>query len=396
MSSNLRKRIDGQRVAELTRRLIERESENPPGNEAGVGDVIAIFCERLGLEVTRQPVAGDRFNVIARLPGRNRNHSFAYNGHLDVVPAGPAELWTTPAFTPDIRDGRLYGRGACDMKGSVAAFMHVLECLVDQDEPPAVDIVFTAVIDEEKSNKGIKALLDSGFHADWCVVGEPTGMDIAIGHRGVIAFELIMDGVACHAAQSQHGANALYHAVEAVQAIRNLDRGWQQQRSNDVLGQSRLQVTGCQSGVKVNVIPARASLQIDGRLACGETEAQVRDALEAELSRLQAAGSIGSWQLNQTTFCPSGLTPVEAGISRHCAAAVERARGMAPRLYPFEATCEAAFLMEAGIKTLIIGPGSIVQAHQADEFVELDQLEMAALGYAQIIDSLDEVIFSHA
>lgn len=388
--------VDGQRVVDLTQHLIALESENPPGNEAAAGAFVADFCTRLGIEIERQPVEGERCNVIARLPGKNRNHSIAYNGHLDVVPAGPAELWTTPAFAPCVREGRLYGRGACDMKGSIAAFLHVLECLVASDEPPAVDVIFTAVIDEEKSNKGIKALLASGFHADWCIVGEPTNMDVALGHRGVLAYELILDGVACHAAQSQHGANALYYATEAIQAIRDLDRQWQATRIDDVLGQSRLQVTGCQSGVKVNVIPARATLQIDGRLACGETEAMVREALETELLALQSDGTIGEWHLRQTTFCPPGLTPAEALVSQHCATAVEQARGEVPRLYPFEATCEASFLIEAGIQTLIIGPGSIAQAHQADEFVSLDQLKLAAKSYAHLIDTLDEALFPHA
>lgn len=396
MSQRLMDCVDGQRVVDLTQHLIALESENPPGNEAATGAFVADFCTRLGIEVERQPVEGERCNVIARLPGKSRSHSIAYNGHLDVVPAGPAELWTTPAFAPCVREGHLYGRGACDMKGSVAAFLHVLECLVASDEPPAVDVIFTAVIDEEKSNKGIKALLASGFHADWCIVGEPTNMDIALGHRGVVAYELILDGVACHAAQSQHGANALYYATEAIQAIRDLDRQWQATRIDDVLGQSRLQVTGCQSGVKVNVIPARATLQMDGRLACGETDAMVRETLETELAALQADGTIGAWHLHQTTFCPPGLTPAEASISQHCAMTVEQARGEAPRLYPFEATCEASFLIEAGIQTLIIGPGSIAQAHQADEFVSLDQLKLAAKSYAHLIDTLDETLFPHA
>lgn len=395
MSQCLMERVDRQRVIELTSRLIALESENPPGNEAAVGRFVADFCRQLGLEVECQKVEGERCNVIARLAGRDRRHSVAYNGHLDVVPAGPVELWTTPAFSPEVREGRLYGRGACDMKGSVAAFLHVLECLVASGEPPAVDVILAAVIDEEKSNKGIKALLASGFQADWCIVGEPTNMEIALGHRGVIAFELVLEGVACHAAQSQHGVNALYHAGEAIQAIRDLDRHWQATCINDVLGPSRLQVTGCQSGVKVNVIPAKATLQIDGRLACAETEAMVREALVAELRELQAAGTIGEWHLHQTTFCPPGLTPAEFSISRHSAAALESARGELPQLYVFEATCEASFLIEAGIQTLIIGPGSIAQAHQADEFVALDQLELAARSYANVIDTLDETAFTH-
>ena len=381
--------VDEQRIIEIASDLMRFKSDNPSTedplnthNETEVGEYIYNFFTSLGISVEKQIAYEKRFNVIATIKGQNpKAPSIAFNGHMDVVPAGDLSLWKKDPYEPYIDNGLLYGRGACDMKGAIACCMHVMELIVKHDLKPQGDVVFTAVIDEEKSNKGINKLLSSSFKVDSCIVGEASDCEIYVGHRGVLAFDIEISGVSCHAAMTAvgQGRNAITDACKAVAVIKELDKELKQNKSL-MLGHSQLNVTGFQSGIKVNVIPDKAVLQIDGRTALGENVDDIQALITARLDALKNQNEILDYKIKATTFCPS----YELNENNEFLAYAKKdakLSGNKDTLSVFGATCEASLIAKTGANVIIFGPGSLKQAHNVNEFVETLQLAKAAKFY---------------
>ncbi len=267
------------------------------------------------------------------------------------------------------------------MKGAIACFMHVMELLVEHHYTPNGDVVFTAVIDEEKSNMGVNKLLESGFSPDYCIVGEATELNIAIGHRGVVAFDIEVNGVACHAAMTAQGqgVNAIELGAKVVNQIQDVDQSLKTARS-ELLGFSQFNVTGFQSGIKVNVIPDVAYLQVDGRTAMSETLEDMKGLLQERLGSMQAAGEIQGFTIRETTFCPSYEISADDVLVVTMQKAAQLVEQQA-KTCAFGATCEASLIANTGSKVVVCGPGSLKQAHNANEFVAVDQLTKAAQLY---------------
>ena len=388
--NELIKYIDEQRIIQIASDLMRFKSDNPSttdlenhSNETGIANYILDFFKSVGIEAYSQAAFFNRVNVIACLKGVSKLGvpSIAFNGHMDVVPAGDLSLWDHDPYDPWLKDGKLYGRGACDMKGSIACFMHVMELIKEHHIPHDEDIWFTAVIDEEKSNKGVNALLQSSFKADRCIVGEASSCEILIGHRGVLAFEIEIPGIACHAAMTATGQcrNAILDAIKVIKSIENVDIKLHEEKS-EMLGFSQLNVTGFASGIKVNVIPDKAVLQIDGRTALGEKLEDIQNLVASELDALKDNGEILSYKIKPTTFCPSYELPLDSSFLRTAKSAAEKI-GIDPKVSVFGATCEASLIAKSCPEVIIFGAGSLKQAHNSNEFVPVDELVKTAQFY---------------
>lgn len=360
------------RVLQVTKDLVSLESDAMLGHEKAMGEYVFRFLETLGIEAHRQPCAPDRFNVIARIPGHDRGRTLAYSAHLDVVPQGDAARWSSPPYQPQVRDGKLYGRGACDMKGSIACSLCAVEWLTRHGVRPANDVLLMYDVDEENANLGLKTYLEHPQSADFLLVGEPTGLRMAVGHRGVMAFTVTFHGKSVHAGQAEQGRNAIYAAADAMTEIRRLNETLSAQ-TQAYLGKPSIHVTQIQGGTKVNVIPDTATLRIDRRLIGGENvqscTQQVRNALQPVCQRTGC-----DCDVQVTTYCPPGSSDATQPALQRIAALLTRL-GLDPTPKAFEASCEAGLLQERlKVPMVILGPGSIAQAHQIDEYIALEQL----------------------
>lgn len=379
------KSVNAERVTELACELIRRESEAPPGNEAAVGAYVYGLLRGMGLEVEKQPCAENRFNVFARLKGgRPGGVRGMYCGHLDVVPAGDLSLWTGPPYSPQVRGGRLYGRGACDMKGSIASMLHAVELLAPRRRELAGEWSLLLDADEEHANLGLKTWLHHPLtQPDFVIIGEPTGLRPAVGHRGVMAFRIDIQGESVHAAQHRQGKNAISAAVRVAERVEALD-GRLAEAGGSFLEPGSVVVTALHGGEKVNTVPGSCTLSVDRRLTAGETRADCEAQMD-DLLRLVEDETGCRCRCEVTTFCPAGLLPADAPLVKSLAARIEQVCGVSMRAACFEASCEAGFFLEQHIPTVILGPGSIRQAHTADEYVCVQELADAAKIYALTI-----------
>lgn len=367
---------DKQRIIEIAKQLISRESDSLQGQEGAVGEYITAFFDRIGIPSDRQYCAEDRFNVIARIPGKDHTHCTMYCGHMDTVPFDDPSLWTSPACTPEIRGGKLFGRGACDMKGSLACTLFMAEYFSSHKITPETDILLVYDVDEENTNLGAKTYLRNPDKVDFVIVGEPTDLTIDVGHRGVMAFTVEVIGKSAHVGQAKFGINSIYVMMEIIKEVTRLqDELCEIQQ--EYLGSPSIHITQIWAGEKVNVIPSKATIRVDRRLVNGET----REGCKEQLDRIvrSVCTEYGCrYSISVTTFCPPGktdysCTPVQA------VASLLSQYGMDDRPRAFHASCEAGLFQERlGVPVVIFGPGSIAQAHQADEFVSVEQLYVGA------------------
>jgi acetylornithine deacetylase len=340
-------------LAQLTARLVEFDSVNPAlvpggGGEHGIALYVADWCAARGLEV--ELVGVERTSVIARRRGSGGGRSLLLNGHLDTVGVAGVDA----PFEPRIEDGRLYGRGAFDMKGAVAAL------LLAAAEAPELrgDIVVTAVADEELASVGTEAVLEH-ITADAALVAEPTDLRVAVAHRGFVGFEIETAGVAAHGSRPDLGVDAIAKMGSILVALEQLERRLQQGRRHPLAGTGSVYASLIEGGQELSSFPARCRLVGERRTIPGETVEQV----ERELRVL--AG--------EATFrLIAAREPYETPVEHPFVELVVRASGgQEPVGAPF--WTDAALIAAAGIPAILYGPAG-EGAHAEEEWVDLASL----------------------
>lgn len=368
--------VSEERLTELTIELVSRESEAPPGNEAVVGQWITEFIQNLGLPVQKQDCENGRFNVIVDIPGQDSSlKPYLYIGHMDVVPPGDLAQWETPPYQPQLRNGRIYGRGTSDMKGSIACMLHIAELLAGSHTQPPRPLRLLFNIDEEHQNLGLWKYLETKPEAELALIGEPTGAQIHLGHRGVMAFQVDFNGKGAHAARPQLGINAIEQAVDFCKQAEQLNQTLLQQ-PDPLLGPGMISVTMIEGGTKVNVVPQSCRVRLDRRLTAGETP-------EAALHQMETlAAAYPQATVAITTCCPVGRIDETSPHVKRMQDAFAEANGREAEISVFPATCEAGLFEEhTGVPALIFGPGDIAQAHQTNEYIETQSLYTAAKAF---------------
>jgi acetylornithine deacetylase/succinyl-diaminopimelate desuccinylase family protein len=379
-----RKLLDGIDRAELTtllQELVRRPSPNPPGSEEAVAGFLADTCRALGLRAEVDEVAAGRPNVYASL-GPAGEPGLLLLGHTDTVPAG--EGWTRPPFGGELADGRVIGRGAVDMKAGVAAAVIAMAALqrsgLELDRPVAL----AAVIDEEETGAGVRALLERpGFAAAAAIVPEPTDLQTIIACRGNCYVEIELTGRSAHAGSPGEGRNAIYGATRVVDAIRALDDGLASRR-HPLLGTASWSVGTIRGGTGTAMVPDRCLISVDRRLLPDESG----DDAHAQLDAALAALDLGADDLAARTELLMEIPSFELAPDHELVQGVRRASvdaGAPERpTAGWAAACDGGYLMRyAGIPSVVLGPGSVVdQAHRPDESVPIAQVEIAARAYA--------------
>ena len=331
--------------------------------EKNVADFLASVAARAGLEVEFQKVAPGRANVIVRLlpPGTIRQ-TILLAPHLDTVGADDSQ------FVPRRKNGRLYGRGACDTKGSIAAMLTALcELANAKSRPQETEIVFAGLADEENAQIGSRALVASGFKADLAIVGEPTRLQMVTAHKGSLWLQLETRGRAAHGATPQLGQNAIHEIARIVDALETDYATRLRCQRHPLLGTATVNVGTIHGGTQPNIVPDRCAITIDRRTLPGETDAGVRREIAALLRAKTLSAKISSTKLAP---CLPLETSPKLPLVRHLLRSIGQTRPVGVDFF-----CDAAVLAAGGIPSVVFGPGDIAQAHTADEWISLDSLE---------------------
>jgi acetylornithine deacetylase/succinyl-diaminopimelate desuccinylase-like protein len=265
-------------------------SNDPHTGERRVGEFLATVAASAGLEVEFQEILPGRSNVIARLlPPKKVRRTILLAPHLDTVVAAEEQ------FIPRIKNGRLYGRGACDTKGSVAAMLMALITLAESPaRPQETAIVFAGLIDEENAQIGSRALVARKFKADLAIVGEPTCLGIITAHKGSLWLQLETKGRAAHGSTPHLGQNAIREMARVVEVLESQYAAQLRRRRHPLLGTGTVNVGTIAGGRQPNIVPDACSVVIDRRTLPGETEASVRREIKALLKAQKLGATISN------------------------------------------------------------------------------------------------------
>jgi acetylornithine deacetylase/succinyl-diaminopimelate desuccinylase-like protein len=380
--------IDEDLLVRVTVDLLQARGQNPPGEEAATVAILAAAARELGLEVVTTPVEPGRDNLTITLGGNNGaggNDSVGQGpgllllGHTDVVPVG--EGWTTDPFGGEIRDGRIYGRGASDMKGGLAAALVALAALRGTGLSGPVELA--AVVDEEETGKGIRAYV-AGTERSFlgCITAEPTDLQTIIAARGDSYLRVAIHGRACHAGNPDDGANAIYGAAAVVAEIERL-HATLAAYPHPLLGPATWSVGQINGGTGGSVVPAECVIVADRRLLPGESPAAVLDDLRRRVAALGLEDRGLTVDLDMPMEMPAFETPADAELVHITDAARVDAGGPDLPLAGWTAACDGGYVArDIGVSVVVLGPGSVTaQAHRADESVAISELLTAARAY---------------
>lgn len=362
-------------LVELAQALIRLDTVNPPGREGDAAAMLGAYLEARGVAVDVRDLGSGRANLVASVPGAGTGRSLVLAGHLDTVPAHTDE-WTVDPWAGVVKDGLLFGRGACDMKGSVAAMAVALTRLVEAD-PLSGDVVLVATAGEETDSYGAYALLDQGvlYSVDGIVVGEPTRLELGVCHKGLLWVEVELEGQAAHGSQPEQGVNAIQRLLEWLEPFDELEqlvRGAAHAR----LGSGSLSLNMIAGGTAPNIVPDRARATLDFRTVPGIEHKAI---LETLRSRAPAAG------LRVLRDSVPVATPEDSELVRATTSAIRQMEGGDAKLrgLPY-VTDGSAFSEFSDASIVIVGPGDERVAHTKDESVAISDLGRAADLYEAI------------
>jgi acetylornithine deacetylase/succinyl-diaminopimelate desuccinylase family protein len=369
--------IAPEKLYALTAELVRRPSVS--GEERPVADLIANFLGDHGFDAEMTEVEPGRPNVSACWGAEGP--ALLLTGHSDTVPVG--EGWSRDPFGAEIADGRLYGRGSCDMKAGLAGMLLAMAAVKRRLPRPARQVIFAACVDEEEGGKGTQDALRKGLAAEWAVIGEPTELQPIGAAKGNAYFEVKVRGRSAHAGSPELGANAIYGAAKAIEAVQR-HHAELRTRSHPLLGTPSASVGTVSGGFTVSAVPDSCTFWIDRRLIPGEDGNSALAELSRRLHEDGAAYPGTRIEERLAMEMPAMQSPPDHPIFAALAAAAADAGGPSLPLGAWSAACDGGFLQRGGIAPVVLfGPGSIVrQAHRPDEFVPLSETLTAARTYA--------------
>lgn len=411
---------------EFLRDLIQLESYNPPGNEKSVALIIKQYLKENNIDCEIFPFDENRANLFTTLNDNFDGKNLLYNGHMDVVPPGSEEEWKFPPFSATIKRKRIYGRGAADMKGGLAAMVIALKILKKLDIKLSGNLILNAVADEETGgNLGTRWLLENklqSINCDFVVIGEPTGLNplpksVILGEKGRIEIKLVTNGISCHASVPFIGKNAIYMMSEIIQNLDKLDdfipkvsppmsldelknevsvafsskesfdKMYDEQpvlqniiSSNTQFARSLTMISG---GIKPNVIPDLCEAIMDFRLLPGQTTDMILEGLKNLINDL-------GYEVRDDPICDPEevfvyIDVIQRGEASYWAdwknseplklfkKIVENTYGKKPIYFFMPASADARFYRNTGYcpSTVLFGPGNAGTAHAVNEFIEI-------------------------
>jgi acetylornithine deacetylase len=367
-------------LADLIRVNSVNPAFDPAHSEAEVQRFVLNFFKTREIEVWEQPVLPGRPNVIARLAGRNSSRRIVFEAHCDT--AG-VEGMVVPPFDPQIKNGRLYGRGACDTKAGLAAMMLAVSDLKKSGQEPPCDVWAVSAVGEEHSFPGVLKLRE-GLQAAAAVVSEPTEMKMIVASKGCLRWRITVHGKAAHSSKPHLGVNAIDHMARLVCLLQE-QSSHLERLDHPLVGSPTLNIGMIQGGTQVNIVPAACWIEVDRRLVPGEDPDKVLSGYGELFSDFRASHPGIEVVMEPRALRDVPLETPAGSALVVCTAQVLKEMGLDPRPYGVPFGSDASKLSAVGIPSIILGPGSIEQAHTADEFVEIEQVEGAFVAYRQIM-----------
>jgi succinyl-diaminopimelate desuccinylase len=371
--------LDRTRLVKRLKTMVQTPSENPPGNELAVAELVKVYCDELGLEVSEHSAEPGRPSIVARWYAGD-GPTLNYCSHFDVVPAGDRELWGMDPYGAIVSDDRLYGRGSSDAKGPIAAALEAVNILRTAEWPVTGTLELALVADEETMGfKGAGHLVSEEIIApDIAIVGEPTSLRVVRAQRGACWYRITTHGLAGHGSAPERGISAIRHMAELVLRLEETLPGV----NHPLLGGPTINVGTIQGGAKVNIIPASCMIEVDRRTIPGETEESVLASIHAAVDLAKKRFPEMDVRVEPAFFSNPFEVPADAAVVQAVVEAVGDATERASEIIGFRGASDARFLFEAGSDVVLCGPGDIALAHTARESIDLVELERAALAYA--------------
>lgn len=376
--------INREFLLNLASALVRINTENPPGREVEAASFLAETMADFGIKSFVDRLDGPRANAICILEGKGDGPTILFNSHLDTVPVGVKERWSVEPLSGCIKDGRLYGRGAADAKGSVASMAAALSVLSELRDELKGRIIFAAVADEEVAGIGTKALLSKYKNIDFAIVGEPTELKVCTAQKGRMEFLIKVLGKSSHASMPNLGINAITAAAELCLALEKHSIELSKSVKHPLLGFATLAVTMINGGLKPNIIPDECRITLDRRIIPNEDIEDIKSSLQAIASSIESLRHGVSISIYPVSYHPAAeVSPDNPFVKAALDTTSEIIQSKAlPSGFP--AYTDLSWIFEKGIPGVILGPGSLSQAHAYDEYVTVEELYKAAEIYTKL------------
>ncbi|MBS7635494.1 M20 family metallopeptidase [Candidatus Bathyarchaeota archaeon] len=381
--------VNEEEVVEVLRELIRRPSQNPPGNEKVVAEYIYEKMKHWGFEpkyVYKPEPSRPSVGVVYK--GSEGKPRLILNGHIDVVPEGDLSNWSVTPYEGIVKEGRIYGRGACDMKGGIAAAMIAAKVIKESGVELRGDLVLQFAMGEETGEAGTKSLLEEDFVGDWGIVLEPTDLKVMTAEKGLAWYHINIKGKPTHASRPELGINAIYKALKLISAIReyNDEIG---KRIHPLCGKDICTVTMIRAGTKENVIPESCWLSIDRRIIPGEKIEQVDKEIEEIIRRISSEDPEFRCEWKRVMLYESAEIPVDHEIAEVVRKNTKEITGVYPEpAGTLGSTDQRNFINDFNIPAITWGPGW-EKSHEIDEYVEIRKVvDCAKILVLTILDLL--------
>ena len=382
----------------LLKELISVPSNNPPGeNYSACAEIIYKYLKTTNayIEILHTPhkksqdnnlstEISNKPNIYAEIKGNMEGPHIHFNGHYDVVPA--TGNWKSNPYKPYIKNSRIYGRGSADMKGGISAMLLAAKILASQKIPFRGTLSLSFVQDEENDGEtGSKYLINSkNLKADYCIVGEPSGANsLFLGHYGTLWLEIITTGKSAHGSAPDEGINAFEKMVDFINEIRASSNCFMQNENELYNKKGTITIGGIiTSGAGINIVPDKCKMTIDRRLAPGEDINVVLKYFSKILKSLSNRDPDFKAELKILSKFNSCSISEDSYFAQVVKNAIHDITGEQPETRFMKASCDMRYFHKKGIPTLIYGPGDISQAHQTDEYIDIESMLIAAKVYA--------------
>jgi len=373
--------FDLPRMIDGLARLVAFDTQNPPGRELEAAQWLKAAMADMGFAADTTDIMPGRSNVVGVL-ANGTGPTFALNTHIDVVPAGSG--WTSDPFVLRESGGRLYGRGACDAKGSMTAMLEAMRWMAQNRQRWSGTLLGVFVADEEVSSRGAKAYAATRPKIDACMIGEPTSCTTYSAHKGSLRPLVRVRGRAAHSGMPDLGLNAIIKSASLLRAV-----AAEHQRiraiQHPLVGNPSLTITRAQAGVADNVVPDCCELLLDRRINPGEDE----DVVKAEIAALVArAAEEAGTAMEIAEFRPTTGGATETADNQPIVVASQDAcrqhHGHWTALSGFQGGCDLVHFRSVGAQGVVLGPGALDVAHMPDEHVPISDLAMAAAIYRDV------------
>ncbi len=370
-------------TARLLQTLIRIPSVSPdddPGTDRTGEQELAQFLKShlkaMGAKVTLDPVQPGRPNVAAVFPRRRGKPKYRILllPHLDTVSVAGM---TVPPFKAEVKNGRIYGRGACDTKGSMAAMLSALSQHLREHPDSQVEWTFAATMGEESGCQGARHLVRQNTRYDLVIAGEPTANQLVYAHKGCLWMEISSQGRSKHASIASHRDNAIHRLSAFLHELNGGLDDWLQSQHHPALGASSLHATTISGGSKLNISPARCRVMLDIRTVPPWTGKQV-------LAHFKSLPSFRNNQLKARIILDAPSLETDPALP-----IIEKIRPATRGLATAPWFCDASIFGERGIPAIALGPGSIRQAHTKDEYISIAELDRGTRCYLNLMRRLE-------